>query len=293
MLRCAVFGLALMHSVVIAKPAEVCVKDDIGHPVCIQHAQRVLVLAPHLTEIVGFVGGLNKVMAVDSASDYPPAARKLPKISNPGLLGAESILARKPDLVLAWQSGISMSVVSQLRKAGIPVFLSEPRSIEQVSSTMRRVGELMGTAAQTHSKVDAWLQQFDGLRSQYRRETPIPVFYQVWRQPLMTLGGSHVVSEIISLCGGRNVFSDVENLAVQVSVESVLKRRPAVLMTSGPKEGHPAFLEQWRTWSQLPAVQNGQLHTLPSDILVRNGPRLIDASRLVCATLQNAKQVQN
>lgn len=269
--------------------ATTCVKDDLNEAVCVKQAQRVLVLAPHLTEIVDFVGGLKQVVAVDGSSNYPVAVNTLPKMGNPWMLGAEAILARKPDLVLVWQSGISMDAVAQLRKAGVAVFVSEPKTIAQVASTMHRLASLLGTAESTQPKVEEWLKAFDALRAQYAKAQPVSVFYQVWSQPLMTLGGQHVVSEVIALCGGRNVFADLPSLAAQVSVEGVLKRNPSVVLASGTAQDNKALVKQWSAWPGLAAVQGSGIHTIPSDILVRNGPRLIDASKRVCAHIDDAR----
>lgn len=269
--------------------ATTCVKDDLNEAVCVKQAQRVLVLAPHLTEIVDFVGGLKQVVAVDGSSNYPLAVNTLPKMGNPWMLGAEAILARKPDLVLVWQSGISMDAVAQLRKAGVAVFVSEPKTIAQVASTMQRLASLLGTAESTQPKVEEWLKAFDALRAQYAKAQPVSVFYQVWSQPLMTLGGQHVVSEVIALCGGRNVFADLPSLAAQVSVEGVLKRNPSVVLASGTAQDNKALVKQWSAWPGLAAVQGSGIHTIPSDILVRNGPRLIDASKRVCAHIDDAR----
>lgn len=280
-------GFALAAQVALASS---CVEDDLNHPVCVKQAQRVLVLAPHLTEIVDFVGGINQVIAVDGSSNFPESVNTLPKLGNPWMLGAESILARKPDLVLVWQSGISMDVVGQLRKAGVPVFVSEPKSIAQVASTMKRFAILLGTTESTQPKIDKWLEAFGILRARHAKAQPVSVFYQVWSQPLMTLGGQHLVSEVIALCGGRNVFADLPSLAAQVGVESVLKRNPSVILASGSVQDHGALVKQWSSWPGLAAVQRSNVHTIPGDILVRNGPRLIEASQRVCAHIESARR---
>lgn len=287
--RVLILSLLMIGLLLEAQADQACVQDDTNQTVCVQQAQRVLVLAPHLTEIVDFVGGLKQVVAVDGSSNYPVAVNTLPKMGNPWMLGAEAILARKPDLVLVWQSGISMDAVAQLRKAGVAVFVSEPKTIAQVASTMHRLASLLGTAESTQPKVEEWLKAFDALRAQYAKAQPVSVFYQVWSQPLMTLGGQHVVSEVIALCGGRNVFADLPSLAAQVSVEGVLKRNPSVVLASGTAQDNKALVKQWSAWPGLAAVQGSGIHTIPSDILVRNGPRLIDASKRVCAHIDDAR----
>lgn len=287
--RVLILSLLMIGLLLEAQADQACVQDDTNQTVCVQQAQRVLVLAPHLTEIVDFVGGMSKVVAVDGSSNFPESVNALPKLGNPWMLGAESILARKPDLVLVWQSGVSMEVVAQLRKAGVPVFVSEPKKIEQVASTMRRLSKLLGTELASARSVEEWLQQFKSLRAEYGGRSIVPVFYQVWSQPLMTLGGQHVVSEVIALCGGRNVFADLPSLAAQVSVEGVLKRNPSVVLASGTAQDNKALVKQWSAWPGLAAVQGSGIHTIPSDILVRNGPRLIDASKRVCAHIDDAR----
>jgi iron complex transport system substrate-binding protein len=279
-------GFALAAQAALANS---CVQDDLKQPVCVKQTQRLVVLAPHLTEIVDFVGGMSKVIAVDGSSNFPESVNTLPKLGNPWMLGAESILARKPDLVLVWQSGISMDVVALLRKAGVPVFVSEPRSIEQVASTMHRVAKLLGTDTASQPGIAGWVKQFDDLRAKFAAKTKVPIFYQVWNQPLMTLGGQHVVSEVIQVCGGQNVFASLPSLAAQVSVESVLRREPAVLLNSGSALDHLNFVQQWSAWPNVPAVQNKDVYTIPNDILVRNGPRLIQAARLVCDYIDTAR----
>ena len=106
----------------------------------------------------------------------------------------------------------------------------------------------------------------------------------------MTLGGQHVVSEVIAMCGGRNVFADLPSLAAQVSVESVLRRNPSVVLASGSDQDHKALVQQWSVWPGLAAVQLAGVYTVPGDILVRNGPRLIDASKQVCTYIESVRK---
>ncbi|HEY1059338.1 MAG TPA: cobalamin-binding protein [Limnobacter sp.] len=269
----------------------ICVPDDTQYPVCVaQPARRVLSLSPHLTESVAFVQGLKAVVAVDASSDYPPEANRLPKLGAPWLLGTETLLAQKPDLVLVWNSGISPAVVERLRALKVPVYVSEPKTLAEVASTLRRLSRLLGTESQAENAVRAWELGIRELRQQHQGAVVVPVFYQVWPKPLMTLGGSHVVSEILSVCGGHNVFTDHSSLAFQVSAEAVLARKPALILASGDDTQEQNLTRQWSSWQQLPAVQAGWVKTFPKDILVRNGPRLLEAAQRMCALLDGVRQ---
>ncbi|MCQ8895163.1 cobalamin-binding protein [Limnobacter humi] len=281
-------GLCMMAPV-HAKPT--CVLDDTQAPVCVaQAAHRVLSLSPHLTESVAFVHGLNAVVAVDSSSDYPSDVNRLPKLGAPWLLGSETVLAQKPDLVLVWNSGINPAVVERLRALKVPVYVSEPKTLGEVASTLRRLSSLLGTERQSEGAIHAWESGIQQQRTQHQGLAVVPVFYQVWPKPLMTLGGSHVVSEILSLCGGRNVFEDQPGLAFQVSAEAVLARKPGLVLASGDDTRERALIHQWSMWSTLPAVRNGWVQSFPKDILVRNGPRLLEATQRMCALLNRVRQ---
>ncbi|HEX4918876.1 MAG TPA: cobalamin-binding protein [Limnobacter sp.] len=272
--------------------AATCVHDDTGQPVCIRSAvpvKRVLSLSPHLTEIAAYVGGVGQLLAVDDSSNHPNEVVKLPRIRQPWLASTESLLAYKPDLVLAWQSGISQTAVAQLRAAGVPVFVSEPTSVQAVAENMVAVAKLMGHWPAQAQKIDAWRAKMASLQTTHAGKLPVRVFYQVWHQPLMTLGGKHLVTEILAMCGGRNVFADQPGLSPTVNLETVISRKPSVILASGGAESETALKIQWSTWRSIPAVAMGHVHTLPPDLLVRQGPRLLEATERICGLLDSVR----
>lgn len=267
------------------QPGPACVKDDLDRKVCVSSthkgALRLVSLAPHLTEIVFFLGAGSSVLAVDRSSDYPEEVKRLPKVGDSLRLDLERVVALKPDLVLAWGSGTSQTQINQLQQLGVPVFVSEPLSIAAIASTMRRLSVLLGVEAEKKRIVDQWQASFPVVSSTPKAR----VFYQVWHDPLMTLSGKHVVSEVIGLCGGYTAFSDARLLAPTVSLESVLKFNPQLILANAA----PSSLAHWSRWSSLEAVRNNQVKILSPDILVRSGPRILEASREVCAMIQEAK----
>lgn len=264
----------------------ICEHDDQQVEVCVgpKGAQRVLSLAPHLTEIIFWLGKQQRLLAVDESSNYPPAVASIKKIPAPWLMGAEVALVYKPDLVLVWNSGISPITVEKLRRSGVPVFVSEPTRVAEVSSSMRRIGRLMGAVDAGH-RATQWLSDYESLGRRVA-DARTTVFYQVWPDPLMTLGGRHVVSEVIEHCGGRNIFQQEGQLALTVSRESVLKANPDFIISSGGSEQLAKLRAQWSKWRETQARDGARgIHVIPNDLLQRQGPRLLEATSRICRIL--------
>jgi len=268
----------------------VTVIDDLGRRITLaKPAQRIVALAPHIVEMVYAVGAGDKLVGAVSYSDYPEAAKALPQVGTYKDFSVESILRLKPDVVLAWSSGNGAAKPEQLASLGLPVYYSEPESLEGIGLALEKIGRLSGAP-----NAQAVRQSFDDtlltLRQQYSAQTPVSVFYQVWNQPLQTLNGEHVISDVMALCGGHNIFSGAAALAPQVSVESVLRANPQVIIASGMGESRPEWLDEWRAWPQLSAVAQQQLYFIPPDYIQRHTPRILLGAKLMCEQLQQARQ---
>jgi iron complex transport system substrate-binding protein len=116
------------------------------------------------------------------------------------------------------------------------------------------------------------------------------VYYQIWDEPLLTLNGDHLISDVIRLCGGRNVFSDSPALVSRISVESVIRADPQVIIASGMDKARPEWLDEWRDWTSMTAVKNNQMYFIPPDLLQRHTPRIIEGASLMCEKLQLARE---
>jgi iron complex transport system substrate-binding protein len=274
--------------------ASVTVKDDTGATVTLlAPAQRVVSLSPHATELLFAAGAGDKVVGVVAYSDYPEAARKLPRVGDNSALDLERILSLKPDLLVVWMHGNSQRQVEALRQLKLPVFYSEPKHLTDLPAAIETLGTLTGTPAKAQASAEAFRARYEALRKQYSSRTPVSVFYQVWTQPLMTLNGTHMVSDVIRLCGGVNIFADEAPLVPRVSVEAVLAKRPEAMFTATPgatKSDKPlATLDSWRKWPQLPAVANNNLFGIDGDLINRPGPRILDGARTMCEDLDIAR----
>lgn len=255
-----------------------------------QPAKRIVSLAPHLTELLFAVGAGPQIVGADEYSDHPPPARAIPRIGRAGALDVERIVALKPELVLAWGSGNTAGQVAQLRRFGLIVYVSEPRTLADVPKNLRDLGELSGRAEFGQRAAVAFERGLDELRKTYDGREPIDVFYQIWHEPLMTVNRDHSISAVIRLCGGRNVFDELSTLAPTVNREAVLRADPQLIIGSGSDATRPQWLDDWRRWPQLQAVKAQALVDIPPDLMQRPTPRMLDGARRVCQAIDEVRQ---
>jgi iron complex transport system substrate-binding protein len=276
--------------VVVAAQAEVVVRDDTGATLRLQEpARRIVSLAPHVTETLFAAGAGHKIVGAVEYSDFPEAAQAIPRIGGYARLDLEAIAAKKPDLAIGWASGNSPAHINQLRALGIPVYLVQPGRIDDVAAKLERYGELAGTQSAARAAAADFRKRLAELRAHYGARPKVRVFYQIWKQPLMTVGGGQVISDVIRLCGGENVFADLKPLAPKVAVEAVLAADPEVIVASGMDAARPEWLDDWRRWPTLTAVQRDNLAFIPPDIIQRHTPRLAEGAARLCAHLETAR----
>lgn len=286
-LAAALFALGALAN----SHARLAVVDDAGRTIELQApAQRIVSLSPHLTEQLFAIGAGESIVGTTDFSDHPAAAARIARVARAASVDLERIAALKPDLIVLWGSGFSPAIADALRRLGRPVFISEPRSLADIASSMRRLGVLTGYPAETAST--GFLTALDELARTYRGRTPVRVFYQIWDAPLMTLSGRHVISEAITLCGGVNIFAALAPIAPQVATEAVLAADPEIILTAEPGAKPTAALANWRRFPRLAAVQREQLVTLNADRINRHGPRMPQEIRAMCEAIDGARQAR-
>ncbi len=268
--------------------AAITVRDDAGNAVVIDKpAQRVVSLAPHATELIFAAGGGDRIVGTVSYSDYPEAALKIPRVGDHHQIDLERVIALKPDLLVVWLHGSSERQLESLRKLGIPFFYSEPKKLADIPDSVARLGKLMGTEVQADKTAAAERAQLANLSAKYRDRPPVRAFYQVWGKPIYTLNGTHIMSDVLRLCGAENVFAKLSITAPSVSTEAVLLENPEAMITGDRKT--TSGLEIWEQYPDLLAVKNGNLFSINADLLNRAGPRLIDGAAIVCEKLEQAR----
>ena len=270
--------------------AQIALRDDAGQDLSLRRpAQRIVTLSPHATELLFAAGAGAKIIATVEFSDYPPEAKRLPRVGGYETLDVERIIALKPDLVVAWGSGNPPAIIDQLRALGVPLFASEPRSLDDVATSLQTMGRLAGVEASANRAAAAFRQRAAEIRARYSARPPVKVFYQVWDQPLMTVNDAHVISKVLNLCGGSNVFGSLSALAPTVDVEAVLAADPEVIIGSEEAGARSDALAAWRRWPRLSATKRGNIFQMPPDIMVRHAPRILDAAQIVCDRLEQAR----
>ncbi|MHA7835800.1 MAG: cobalamin-binding protein [Algiphilus sp.] len=280
-----------MGGAVSQAAAELRLRDDAGQQVALpEPAQRIVSLAPHLTENLFAIGAGAQVVGAVSFSDYPAAARDVPRVGGYSRIDLERVLALKPDLVVAWRSGNDPAQVDRIRHLGIPVYASEPRTFEAIAETLRHLGYLSGNTADAERVASGLRDGVDSLRRQYADAEPVRVFYQVWEEPLMTVSDAHLIAQAIALCGGENIFADLDKLIPRVGRESVLSADPDVIVAGGMGEDRRDWLEAWKQWPELTAVRENQLVFIPPSLIQRHTPRVLEGTRMLCEALAAARR---
>lgn len=270
--------------------AEVSVVDDNGTMIRLtQPARRIVTLAPHLAETLFAAGAGEKLVGTVEYSDFPEAAKKVAKVGGYSRLDLEAVVALKPDLIIAWHSGNAPANIDKLRSFGFPIYVSQPNRIEDVASEIERMGRLAGTAAIADAAAQQFRARLAALQKQYGQKPVVRTFYQIWKQPLSTVGGKQIISSVIRLCGGENVFGNLDALAPVVTVEAVVAANPEAIIASGMGEARPEWLDDWRRWPAINAVARNNLFFVPPELIQRHTPRLLDGAEQLCKHLETAR----
>ncbi len=268
----------------------VTVLDDTQRPVTLaQPAQRVVSLAPHVTEILFAAGAGARVVGTMAFSDYPPAARRLPRVGTHRKVDIEKLLTLEPDLVVGWHSGNPRTDLEQIERLGLTLFVSEPRRVDDIASNVLRLGQLTGAddeAARVAQRLHEGVRE---LTARYAHRAPVTVLYQIWGEPVITLNGNHLVSDLLGRCGGVNVFAELTALAPRVDVEAVLTRNPQAIIASGADAARPTWLDAWRRWPTLEAVRHGHLYHIEPDVILRHTPRVLFGMERLCRLLDGVR----
>jgi iron complex transport system substrate-binding protein len=271
--------------------AAITVHDDDGNAVTLQKpAMRVIAMAPHVTEMVYAAGGGERIVAAVDYSDYPEAARRLPRVGSNRQIDMERVAALKPDLIVVWLHGSSERQIEQIRALGIPIYHSEPKKLDDIATNLTRIGKLMGTEPVADAAAAQFRKKLGALAAQYANRSPVRTFYQVWDKPLYTLNGGHIVSDAIRLCGGVNIYAHMKITAPVVSVEAVLQEDPEALISSGEISAEEGGVGIWKPYTMMTAVRRNNLFRIDGNLLNRAGPRMVAGAALMCESLDLARQ---
>ncbi|ASV35150.1 cobalamin-binding protein [Pseudomonas sp. NS1(2017)] len=239
-------------------------------------AERVVSLAPSLSEIVAELGAADVLVGVLDGGERPAALAHVASVGHYGQLDMERLLSLKPDLILLWPGSVGPAQREQLQRLNIPVYVAEPHSLEQLTTQVQAIAEQLGRAEAGRQLASQLRQRLVELRQRYQRAEPLRVFYQVWNQPLYTVGGGQIISDALSVCGARNVFDELKLPAPQVSIESVLQRDPEMILV-----GDQAQKDAWKVW---PAMAE-RVRVVPDKGLERPSGQMLEAVARLCEVI--------
>ena len=288
MLLAGLAGLAAAGLAVQAQAA-ITVKDDAGLTVTVaKPALRVVSMAPSVTELLFAAGGGSQIVGAVNYSDYPEAAKRIPRIGSNREIDMELLISLKPDLIVAWRHNSSERQIEMVRRLGVPVFQSDPQTLDGIPDAVLRLGQLLGTDAAARTTATQLREQLAGLRAKYANRSTVRTFYQVWDKPLYTLSGKHILTDAMKLCGGENIFDKLTVTAPIVSIESVLQANPEAIIATAEK--NYGGVELWKPYGTLAAVRSNNLFTLDGHLLNRAGPRMVQGTAAMCEVLEQARQ---
>jgi iron complex transport system substrate-binding protein len=255
-----------------------------------QPARHIITLAPNLTELVYAAGAGERLAGVARYSDYPPEARRLPVVSDAVQFDIERMVALRADVVLAWQGGTPPEAIARIERAGLKVFVAGAAGLEDIARNITAIAQLAGTTSSGLIARTAFDADLRALRARRSTGAPVRVFYEIWGRPLMTVNNAHLISEIIGLCGGINVFGDQNPLTPEVSREALLAVRPDIVLGGSSTDTAATFAARW---AALPPPLNLlPARHLPADMMQRPTPRILEGARQLCAHLDGVRVAQ-
>ncbi len=266
------------------------VTDDAGRVITLpRSAQRIISLAPGITELLYGAGAGDKIVGTVAHSDYPPPARTHPVVGSYEQFDYERILSLKPDLIIAWPSGNGPQAIAKLQQLGMTVYQNESKDLADIGRALRNFGVLAGTEREALHVAQDFELRLRVLEKVYAQRRPVRVFYQIWNQPLYTVNGQHFINKVIELCGGKNVFAELPTLAPVIGLEAVIAADPAAIIASGMANQRPAWLDDWLKWETMTAVKHRDIYYLNADLINRPTPRILHAAEEMCRMLEQVR----
>ena len=255
--------------------------DDLGRKVILDTpAQRIVSLAPHITELLYAAGAGERIVAAVEYSDYPDAARRLARLGDASRIDLERLVMLQPDLVIAWGSGTPARELEGVQRLGYPLYLSEPRRLDALAEQLRAFGRLAGTEPAANAAAAGYERRLAALRARYADPPRQRLFYQLAWQPLLTINRAHIINDLVDLCGGENVFAEASQLTPHVSIEAVVGAAPAVIVFALYPGESAAVTEAF--WRRFGLAATTRYLAVPGDLIHRPTPRILDGMVRVC-----------
>ncbi|CAM3917855.1 MULTISPECIES: cobalamin-binding protein [Pseudoalteromonas] len=278
MVRLAFFLLVILHSFsVIAATSK--------------QQLRIIALAPHIVENLYTIGAGEQIVGTVEYADFPAAANDIPRIGGHQGIQLEKLLALKPDLVLAWKTGSKAEDLARIERFGIDVAYSDASEVDKVPNELRRLGMLTGREQAAEQAAIEFADKIAAIRAEYQHKTEVAVFYQLWPEPMMTVGKNTWINQLIDICQGRNVFANSRTDYPQISIENVVVAKPEVIILPDEKSQQQQAVIDWSQWPEVPAVKYKQFISVNADLLHRFTTRMIDGLDDMCIKIDDSRAI--
>jgi len=222
----------------------------------IKPAKRIIALSPHAVEMLFAIGAGDRIIATIDYADYPAEALKIPRVGNFSGIQIEKIIALQPDLIIAWKSGNKTADLDKIQSLGFTVFYSHPKNIPGIISELNK---------------------------------PVKVFYQLWHDPLRTIGSDNWIESLIKDCNGHNLFHDINTPYPVVSLENVIAKNPQVIIVPHHSGSDAINKEIWTKWQNIKAIKKNHIYAIDGDLLHRFGPRAVEGLKQLCEAIDRAR----
>ena len=258
------------------------------------YPQRIITLAPHLSELVDAAGGSDRLVSVSAFSNLPESVKQLPITSDARSIDLEKMKSLRPDLIIYWRGGTSESQIQSIKKTfnkDVQFISVQPKKLSDIAADIETIGKALGTESVAKKNADALRLKIATLNTQQKNisERKVRVFYQVWAQPLMTLNQDHIIGDIIQRCGGEQLFANEKVLVPTVSREAVIKANPEIIFTAVDSTKMNTDWSMWSSFPQLAAAKNKAFIDLDGDIISRPSPRIMQGAQKICAEINKVR----
>jgi vitamin B12 transport system substrate-binding protein len=252
-------------------------------------AQRIIALAPHIVEMLFDIGAGKQIVGTVEYADYPKAALNIPRVGSYHGMQIEKLLALNPDLVIVWKSGNSQSDIDKMKRLGLNVVFSNPVNINDVARELRYFGQLTHHQKQAEQVAVAYEKRLQKLRNENIAKQPIPVFYQLWSEPMMTINGTTWINQLIEVCQGANVFASNATPYPKISIENVIVAQPQLMILPDENSDKPQPIINWQKWPEIPAVKNDKFIHVDADLLHRFSTRMLNGIADMCEKIDQQR----
>lgn len=242
--------------------------DFMGREITVEkEPQRIVSLAPSITELIYALGAGDRVVGVTSFDNYPPEVQDVPKVGDFNGPNVEAIIAQKPDIIFASSLSGKDKMESLQQSTGIPVAVLEAKNIQQIYESIELIGKLTGTQDKGQQVIQEMQNKIDEISSKTKNLPKVKVFYLLDINGNWTAGKGSFIDELITLAGGENIAADAGGEWVQYSLEELVKKNPDVIIMSA-YAGKIDDVKNAQGYKDTNAVKNGKVYMISNDDIV-------------------------